>query len=66
VLVEMGGSGADSAIGIIRRALEAKGMHFVASAFTLEEQVNNGTFGDRITSLADAIRKGGTSQVGGR
>jgi menaquinone-dependent protoporphyrinogen IX oxidase len=66
VLVEMGGSGAESAIGVIRRALEKKGMRFVASAFTREEQVNNGTFGDRITILAEAIRKGGTSQVGGR
>ena len=66
VLVEMGGSGAESAIGVIRRALEKKGMRFVASAFTLEEQVNNGMFGDRITALAEAIRKGGTSQAGGR
>ncbi|MDD1653457.1 MAG: hypothetical protein LUQ64_02810 [Methanomicrobiales archaeon] len=66
VLVEMGGSGAESATGIIRRALEKKGMHFTASAATLEAQVDNGTFGDRIAPLVEAIRKGGASQVGGR
>ncbi|MDD1660085.1 MAG: hypothetical protein LUQ62_02640 [Methanomicrobiales archaeon] len=58
VLVEMRASGAGSATRIIRTALEKKGMHFVASASTLENQVENGTFGDRITALAEAIRKG--------
>jgi flavodoxin len=58
VLVEMRGSGAESAIRVIRQALEKKGMRFVASAATLEEQVDNGTFGDRITAFADTIRKG--------
>jgi menaquinone-dependent protoporphyrinogen IX oxidase len=58
VLVEMRGSGADSATGVIRRALEQKGMRFMASASTLEKEVENGTFGDRITAFAEAIRKG--------
>jgi flavodoxin len=58
VLVEMRASGAGSATRAIRQALEKKGMRFVASASTREEQVENGTFGDRITALAEAIRKG--------
>jgi len=39
VLVEMGGSGAEKAIAIVRKILEEKGMKFVTSVVTIEKDV---------------------------
>lgn len=57
VLAEMGGSGAEGTIGIVRKLLEGKGMRFVASAATLEAEVENGTFGPKIDELAKKIEE---------
>ena len=55
VLVEMGGSGAEKAVAIVRKSLEAKGMRFVSSATTLESEVDAGQFGPAIERLARTI-----------
>jgi len=55
VLVEMGGSGAEKAVAIVRKSLEAKGMRFVSSATTLESEVDAGQFGPAIEEVARAI-----------
>jgi flavodoxin len=39
VLAEMGGSGAERVVKLVRKILEAKGMTFVASAATIEKNV---------------------------
>jgi flavodoxin len=56
VLIEMGGSGADRAIRHIRRILEAKGMRFVSSEYTLEADVEANQVKDRIAAFAETIR----------
>jgi NAD(P)H-dependent FMN reductase len=58
VLAEMGGSGAESAVAIVRKILEKKGMIFVASVSTVEKDVDAGTFGDAVAAFADRIRSG--------
>ncbi len=55
VLVEMGGSGAENAVAIVKKSLEAKGMRFVSSAATLESEVNAGQFGPAIDEFARTI-----------
>jgi len=57
VIVEMGGRGDQSAIAIVRTALERKGMKFISSASTIEKFVENGSFTGTIEKFADAIRK---------
>lgn len=57
VLVEMGGSGAESAVEIVRRSLEAKGMRFVSSAVTVESDVDAGRFGPTIEEFARTIAR---------
>ncbi|MDH7593176.1 MAG: NAD(P)H-dependent oxidoreductase [Methanomicrobiales archaeon] len=56
VLVEMGGTGAEKAIGCARELLERKGMKFVASASTIEREVENNTFGEKIDRFVQEIR----------
>ncbi len=58
VIVEMKGSGAESAVAIIRKKLEGKGMRFVSSAYTLEEEVEAGRIGQKIEDFAEMIRRG--------
>jgi len=57
VLVEMGGRGDQSAIAVVRSALEKKGMKFVSSASTVEKEVGSGTFAGKLEKFAAGIRK---------
>jgi flavodoxin len=55
LLAEMGGRGAEKAIAHMRRRLEAKGMQFVSSAFTVESEVDTGSFMPKIEEFARTI-----------
>ncbi|MGD1004554.1 MAG: NAD(P)H-dependent oxidoreductase [Methanoregulaceae archaeon] len=57
VIVEMGGRGDQSAIAVVRKALEHKGMKFVSSASTIEKDVDSGSFMGTIEKFAAGIRK---------
>jgi len=57
VIAEMGGRGGERAIGVVRTQLEKNGMKFVASAMTIEKEVDSGAFTDAIGNLAESIRK---------
>jgi flavodoxin len=58
LLAEMGGRGAEKAIAHMRRHLEAKGMQFVSSAYTLEAEVDSGSFVPKIGEFAKTIVQG--------
>jgi flavodoxin len=58
VLAEMGGSGAENTIAIVRKILEGKGMTFVASAWTIEKDVNARQFGPTLDTFAGKILAG--------
>jgi len=58
LLAEMGGRGAERAIAHMRKRLEAKGMQFVSSAFTLESEVDAGSFVPKIEEFAKTIIPG--------
>jgi hypothetical protein len=53
----MGGSGDQTAIAVVRAALEKKGMKFISSASTIEKDVGNGTFMGTIETFAAGVRK---------
>jgi len=57
VIVEMGGRGDQSAIAVVRKALERKGMTFVSSESTIEKDVESGSFLTTIEKFADEILK---------
>jgi len=57
VLVEMGGRGDQSAIAVVRKALEHKGMKFVSSASTIEKDVDGGSFMGTLEKFAAGIPK---------
>jgi multimeric flavodoxin WrbA len=57
VIVEMGGRGDQSAIAVVRKALERKGMKFVSSASTVEKDVDSGSFVGTVEKFAADIRK---------
>jgi len=57
VIAEMGGSGGENAIAIVRKALEAKGMRFVSSATTIESDVDAGRIDRTIEEFARTIAK---------
>ena len=57
VIVEMGNRGDQSAIAVVRKALEQKGMKFVSSASTVEMDVDSGSFQGSIEKFAAGIRK---------
>ena len=57
VIVEMGGRGDQSAIAVVRKALEQKGMKFVSSISTIEKDVDSGSFAEIIEKFAAGIRK---------
>ena len=57
VLIEMCGRGDQTAIAVVRKALERKGMKFVSSASTIEKDVESGSFSRTIEHFAAGIRK---------
>jgi menaquinone-dependent protoporphyrinogen IX oxidase len=57
VLAEMGGRGSDSAIAVVKKQLEKKGMRFVSSAATLERDVDSGAFAATVDTFAAGILK---------
>ncbi len=57
VLVEMGGRGDATAIVVVRKALEKKGMRFVSSASTIEKDVDGGSFAGTLEKFAGGIRR---------
>jgi flavodoxin len=57
VLVEMGGRGDQSAITVVRKALEQKGMTFVSSVSTIEKDVDSGSFTGTLEKFSTGIRK---------
>lgn len=58
VLVEMGGIGGKRVVRKVRGILESKGMQFVASAITVEKQVNAGNYGETLSEFARKVRAG--------
>jgi len=57
LLVEMGGRGAEKTIEKITDALGKKGMKFITSAVTVEEEVDAGEFDQTVSKLAESIKK---------
>ena len=57
VVIEMGGRGDKTAIAIIRKSLEQRGMKFVSSVSTVEKDVDSGLFIGTIEKFAAGIRK---------
>lgn len=57
VVAEMGGRGAEGGISVVRKQLEKKGMRFVSSAFTVESDVESGTFTGAVDAFAAGIGK---------
>lgn len=57
VLAEMGKSGGDKAIEQVRKSLEKKGMLFVSSAITIEEEVEADKYTETVSKLADSIKQ---------
>ncbi len=55
LVAEMGKSGAEKAVAHMRKRLEAKGMVFVSSAFTLESEVDRGSFVPKIEEFAKTL-----------
>ena len=56
VITERGGHGSDVPIILVRRALEGKGMHFAASAVTVESDVDSGEYIRIVGKLAGEIQ----------
>jgi len=57
VVVEMGGRGDQSAVAVVRKALEKKGMKFVSAVSTIETDVDSGSFRDTIEKFSVSIQK---------
>jgi menaquinone-dependent protoporphyrinogen IX oxidase len=57
VITEMGKSGSESAIAVVRKELEKKGMHFVSSAATIESDVDSGAYSATVQTFAAGIQK---------
>jgi menaquinone-dependent protoporphyrinogen IX oxidase len=55
VLLERGRPGSDRPVQFVRQRLEKKGMRFVASAETIEEEVKNGLYEDKVRRFAAVI-----------
>ena len=58
VVVEMGGSGAESAISHLKGRLEKRGLRLLGSTFTLEKNVDSGDFLDPVKNFAESILAG--------
>jgi flavodoxin len=57
VIAEMGGRGSEGAIAVVRKHLEQKGMRFVSSAATVEQDVDSGAFTATVEKFAAGILK---------
>jgi menaquinone-dependent protoporphyrinogen IX oxidase len=57
VITEMGKSGSDSAVAVVRKELEKKGMHFVSSTATIESDVESGAYSATVQTFAASIQK---------
>jgi flavodoxin len=57
VIAEMVAQGDQSAIAVVRKALEKKGMTFVSSASTREKDVDSGLFMGTVEKFAADIRR---------
>jgi flavorubredoxin len=57
VIAEMGGRGAEGAIASVRKHLEPKGLRFISSAWTVEAEVDSGTYMAKVEKFAAGIRK---------
>ncbi len=55
VLVERGNPGPDRPIEVVQHQLEKKGMHFVSSAVTVENDVDGGLYEDTVRQFAEGI-----------
>jgi len=58
VLAEMGGIGGKRVVKKARAILEGKGMRFVASALTIEKDVDAGNYGETLDQFVQKIRTG--------
>jgi menaquinone-dependent protoporphyrinogen IX oxidase len=58
VITEMGSSGSESAIAVVRKRLEKKGMRFASSAATVERDVDSGAYTATVEAFAAGIKKG--------
>ncbi len=58
VLVEMGGSGGDKVVAIVRKILEAKGMKFTTSAQFIEKEVEAGQIDETLDRFGARILEG--------
>ena len=57
VIAEMAGRGSEGTIAAVRKELEKKGMHFVSSATTLEQDVDSGAFMATVEAFAAGVKK---------
>jgi multimeric flavodoxin WrbA len=57
VIAEMGGRGSEGTIAAVRKELEKKGMRFVSSATTIENDVDSGAFMATVGAFAAGIQK---------
>jgi flavodoxin len=57
VIAEMGGRGSEGTIAAVRNELEKKGMRFVSSATTIENDVDSGAFMATVEAFAAGIQK---------
>jgi len=57
VIAEMAGRGSEGTIAAVRKELEKKGMHFVSSATTMEQDVDSGAFMATVEAFASGVKK---------
>lgn len=57
VIAEMAGRGSEGTIAAVRRELEKKGMHFMSSATTMEQDVDSGAFMATVEAFAAGVKK---------
>jgi len=57
VLVEMSKSGAENTTKKIQNELEKKGMKFITSTVTIEDDVDAGKFDEAVSRLAESIKR---------
>jgi len=53
----MGSRGDETAIAVVRKALEQKGIKFISSSSTIEKEVDSGSFTETLEKFAASIRK---------
>ena len=57
VIAEMAGRGSEGTIAAVRKELEKKGMHFMSSATTMEQDVDSGAFMATVEAFAAGVKK---------